>query len=167
MRCGTCEKWVHCECCGPILADECQDCQLGRFHSFWPSGHSPEDLANQAAAASNIIGPSPSGFAPHNQSYTTAPGGGERRQPGDTDFNAGEGGNAIPDITESDIAERSTSLGIQVTLPTTWLAERRLQRMPTTRRLLFQHYTTLILLRLSGDLYTPSRPRRRKQHKRL
>jgi len=32
-ECMTCSEWAHVRCCMPVLADECQNCQLMRFHA--------------------------------------------------------------------------------------------------------------------------------------
>ena len=81
-ECGTCHQMVHVERCGPKFADDCQNCQAGRFYLYYPAGHSPAEIAGlQAAVTRNTANeaypnafrlPPGSNFATNNPAYVAA-----------------------------------------------------------------------------------------------
>ena len=108
---------VHAECCGPTYADDCQNCQAGRFYLYYPAGHSPSEIAGlQAAVTRNttdeaypntfLLSPG-ANFAINNPAHAAATAAaGHFRPPG-----PGVPGNANPGINGVDLAARLAELG--------------------------------------------------------
>lgn len=107
----------------------------------------------------------PALLEPHKQPYSITPGGGERRPSSDSAPKTSERRNAIPGITEAEIADRLTGLGLPVSVPPTWSAEHRLQTDAYKQETITPHYRTRMLQQQNGDHYTLSLRHRGKLHK--